>query len=187
VLAVDSRAGGEVVGRGEVPAVFGVEASGGMTMDAPSARLTWSWMQFSSSRTLPDQPYAAIWATDSSVRRRGETEYPQVKKPERRHTAKTKPPSGAPPGGVFVRRYKAEGKQGMEVFHAYPALSFRKPDGSDSFFFLVPTVCPAPMAEDTDVEEFDIIRQRTNACACGALCEEILLLRQMYFGHSEQI
>ena len=42
------------------------------------------------------------------------------------------------------------------------------------------------MAEDTDVEEFDIIRQRTNACACGALCEEILLLRQMYFGHSEQ-
>ena len=127
-------------------------------------------MQFSSSRTLPDQPYAAIWATDSSVRRRGETEYPQVK-----------------PGGVFVRRYKAEGKQGMEVFHAYPALSFRKPDGSDSFFFLVPTVCPAPMAEDTDVEEFDIIRQRTNACACGALCEEILLLRQMYFGHSEQI
>lgn len=86
-----------------------------------------------------------------------------------------------------MRRYKAEGKQGMEVFHAYPALSFRKPDGSDSFFFLVPTVCPAPMAEDTDVEEFDIIRQRTNACACGALCEEILLLRQMYFGHSEQI
>ncbi len=64
-----------------------------------------------------------------------------------------------------MRRYKAEGKQGMEMFHAYPALSFRKPDGSDSFFFLVPTVCPAPMAEDTDVEEFDIIRQRTNACA----------------------
>lgn len=95
-------------------------------MDAPSARLTWSWMQFSSSRTLPDQPYAAIWATDSSVRGRGETEYPQVKKPERRHTAKTKPPSGAPPGGVLVRRYKAEAKAGHGGVPCVPCFIFPK-------------------------------------------------------------